>query len=213
MQLAEAIREFLGRVRLARKVEAIDSPAAFSRFLGNKAAFVSQKKLYEYVKTRMGLTYPEHFKDDVFIASLNIAKWRVYAACLSDLAVWMAANLAATGVAHDDAKAVALHCHERVVLDRFDAAEMHGDINEILTAFADRLALADLAALAEGETAFSLSPKELVRWAPISDKLKRYDTEIVINSLRFAWMAIREDFRKAFNANAVMEKWRVGERV
>ncbi len=69
-----------------------NSAAGYADFLDSRAAFVSQKKLYEYVKQRMGMSFPVHFADDQFIASLNIAKLRVYAACLSDLALWMAAR-------------------------------------------------------------------------------------------------------------------------
>jgi len=204
-----ALSGYFSRFGAFRPNPPIDSTSAFADFLRDRAAFVAQKKLFEYVQQRMGMSYPEHFANDVFIASLNIAKLRVYAACLSDLAIWMAALVGPAGT-EDDAKRLAKSSYDRIVAERISAKELQGDPNEILTAFASRLALANLAMMAEGENAFSHSPRELVRWAPIADELKRYDTEIVINSLRFAWLAIRDEFRRKFDAEAVMEDWRKG---
>lgn len=206
--LGGLLGEFFARLSAFRKVEPIDSVGAFGYFLATRAAFVSQKKLYEYVKQRMGISYPAHFKDDAFIASLNIAKWHVYAACMSDLAVWMGGQLHAAGASSAEAAAIVKGAFEHAVIERFDRSQFSGDLSELIRTFGDRVALADWAAMAEDENAFSLSPKELVRWAPISDELKKYDTEIVINSLRFAWLGIRDQYRKAIQPDAVLADWR-----
>ena len=76
-----------------KRLEPVDSSKAFGEFLAARAAFVSQKTLFGYVKTRMGMKYPKMFQDEIFIESLNISKWQVYAACLSDLAIFMAAQV------------------------------------------------------------------------------------------------------------------------
>ncbi|MEM7464964.1 MAG: hypothetical protein AAF362_20020, partial [Pseudomonadota bacterium] len=87
------IQDFFERFSVFKKVQPIDSVDRFQEFLATRAAFVGQKKLYEYIKTRMGMKYPKVFQDDIFIESLNIAKWHVYAACMSDLGVWMSAQV------------------------------------------------------------------------------------------------------------------------
>jgi hypothetical protein len=207
------LREFFARLSVFRRVEPVDSVHAFCEFLATRAAFVSQKKLYEYVKQRMGLSYPKHFEDDLFIRSLNIAKWHVYAAGLSDLAIWMAAQAYMRGADADEAAALSRHAFGWVVAERFDREEFTGDADELIRAFGDRAALADWAKMAEKENAFRLSPQELVRRAPISDELKNYDTEIVINSIRFAWLGIRDQFRNAFDAEAVLADWRGNHQV
>ena len=51
------------------------------------------------------------------------------------------------------------------------------------------------------------SPAALVRWAPIADKLKKFDSEIVENSVKFAWRDIREQFNKRLDAAAVAADW------
>ena len=41
--------------------------------------------LYNYLKTRMGTKWVLHFDDEVFLASINKAKWNIYAIALQDL--------------------------------------------------------------------------------------------------------------------------------
>ena len=54
-------------------------------FIQSKSAWVSQVTLYSYLKTRMGTRYVLHFDNDVFMASLDIAKWNIYSVALQDL--------------------------------------------------------------------------------------------------------------------------------
>ena len=54
-------------------------------FIQTKSAWVSQVTLYSYLKTRMGTRYVLHFDNDVFMKSVNEAKWNIYAVSLQDL--------------------------------------------------------------------------------------------------------------------------------
>ena len=206
-ELESAIREFFSRFSVFKRPEPIDSAARFGEFMATRSAFVSQKKLYEYVKTRMGLSYPRHFRDDVFIESLNIAKWHVYAAAMSDLAVWMTAQTyGRTGDADECAK-IARYWYARALEDRFDSTIAEA-LPRIEADFGNRVELTDWAVRGRKDYAFTLSPKELVRWAPISDELKQYDVEIVENSIRFAWVQIRTDFNAVYDHEAFIADWR-----
>lgn len=197
------------RVRLSpfKRLEVVNSSEAFSEFLAARAAFVSQKTLYGYVKTRMGMKYPAMFQDDIFIESLNIAKWQIYAACLSDLAIFMAAQVYARNGDTKEASAIAEKHYINAIESRFRDAEFTGNAEVLIEAFRDRLVLVDWIHAIEAEGAFKESPKALVRWAPIDDELKKYDGEIVENSIRFQWQRIRSDFRKAFNIDAFLADW------
>ena len=57
-------------------------------FVQTRAAYVAQTSLYGYLKTRMGTRYRYMFDDEVYSKSIDFAKWRIYASCLSDLAVF-----------------------------------------------------------------------------------------------------------------------------
>ena len=69
--------------------------------------------------------------------------------------------------------------------------------------FTARLALVDWAAR-HGTAAFEKSPRALIELAPIVDALKAYDSEIVVNSMRFKWQGIRAELTQRLNAQAVL---------
>ena len=54
-------------------------------FIQKKSAWVSQVTLYGYLKTRMGAKYVLMFEDEIFLGSINKAKWNIYVVALQDL--------------------------------------------------------------------------------------------------------------------------------
>ena len=54
-------------------------------FIQRKSAWVSQETLYGYLKTRMGAKYVLMFEDEIFLGSINNAKWNIYMVALQDL--------------------------------------------------------------------------------------------------------------------------------
>ena len=86
-ELWSTIRDYLGIGRSRRRVPVADREA-LKLFLATRASHVAQTSLYGYLRTRAGMRYPELFDDDGFVLSINIAKWQIWLACLSDLAVF-----------------------------------------------------------------------------------------------------------------------------
>lgn len=200
LELWRIIREYF---QFARQ-ESIDDQQALKNFINTRASYVAQTALYGYLRTRAGMRYPELFDDDAFVRSINIAKWQMWLACVSDLAVYTGGLL-----------------RQRAGASNIQVAQlMQGVVDELLAdigipedageQFANgaqhvrqRVALCDWAAVSDDEQPFSHSPQALVEWAPIVDELKQLDEEIVINSVRFRWQKIRRDFRQALNAAAI----------
>ena len=65
-----------------KKIQSLDD---LENFIQTKSAWVTQVTLYGYLKTRMGTRYVLHFENDVFMSSVNLAKWNIYAVALQDL--------------------------------------------------------------------------------------------------------------------------------
>ena len=65
-----------------KKIKNLDQ---LENFIQTKSAWVTQVTLYSYLKTRMGTRYVLHFDNDIFMSSLNIAKWNIYFVALQDL--------------------------------------------------------------------------------------------------------------------------------
>lgn len=198
------LRDYLGIGRSRRREPIVDR-AGLGRFLDTRAAFVAQTSLYGYVRTRAGQRYPELFDDEPFVAAMNIAKWQIWLACLSDLAVFAGGRLAAgdPALAPSAGRLV-----QAVVAQVLEGVAVPPDAGSDFLAGADavraRLAACDWAAVGEAEAAFVESPPALVRWAPVVDDLKQVDEPIVLNSVRFRWQEVRRDLQALLDREALL---------
>ena len=182
----------------------IDTIAKVNDFVATRAAFVAQKKLYGYLKTRMGTRFVSMFTDEVFVESINVAKMHVFAACLSDLTVFCVSRaLEGSALSAEERAELARECFRQGMAANAGMAPDPADIGRWRDAFDARAAsvLWENAA-ATGEV-FEESPAALVKWAPIAPELKKHDAEIVRNSIRFAWNEVRIAYRKRLDAEAV----------
>ena len=202
-------REFAARLFRRRDSAPIDSIAALNRFAATRAAFIAQKTLYGYLKTRMGIRYPLMFDNDVFVDSVNIAKLHVFAACLSDLTIHAVAHALPDETLEDAVRRkIALDCFKAGLADNSDQFVEAFAMGEAVSEFVRRLDETDWRFGAKQRENFTRSPRALMRWAPIAPELKRFDEEIVENSIRFAWRDVRVQLQKRLVATAVVEELR-----
>jgi hypothetical protein len=205
---AELWRGVWSVLRTRRDRAPIDSIAALEDFVSTRSAYIAQKTLYSYVKARMGIRYPAMFADANIVASLNIAKLRVFAGCLSDLTIYAVAKVMHDRpVGNDERCALARRMFEAGLRANTAEAAETFPAGEEIEAFESRLAATDWRKGALEADNFTASPRALYQWAPIADKLKAFDAEIVANSIRFAWRDVREQFQKRIVAEAVAADW------
>lgn len=202
--LLRALHDYLGAGRHGR-MNAIADGAALARFIDSRASHVTQISLYGYLRTRAGTRYPELFSSDVFAAAINGAKWNLWLACVSDLAVYAGGLIAARTTLSSDAVRVLVSAAVDSILEAHGIPE---DADDSFPGGADalrrRIALTDFTAVEDGEGAFSESPAALVRFAPVVDEFKQLDAEIVMNSVRFRWPEIRQALRRDLDATAIV---------
>ena len=117
----------------------------------------------------------------------------------------MAVGLHDQPVGNDERQAMALRCYEAGLRQTVGEAPGQFPANDYIDEFKRRLAQTDWRVGALKPENFTASPGALVRWAPIADKLKKFDAEIVENSVKFSWREIREQFRKRIDARGA---WR-----
>lgn len=189
-----------------RRQERVHDRPTLVRFLNTRASYIAQTSLYGYLRTRAGMRYPELFTDDVFVVSINIAKWQVWLACLSDLAVY-AGGMLARQATRDEASAVST-LMQGALEDVLHATGVPAEAGDEFAAHAERararVRVCDWSRIRDDESAFSESPTALVRWAPIIDELKQLDEAIVRNSIRFRWQEVRRDLRRDLDAPALL---------
>lgn len=202
--IAELWRSFMPRVLRRDEREPVDGVDSLERFVSTRAAYVAQKSLYGYLKTRMGVQFPQMFEDDRFGESINIAKRNVFEACLSDLAVHaVAVATEGSGLSDSQRRALAAGCHERGLADNGLEESERFSPEAARAAFAARLSASDWRGRALGRDEFERSPEALVRWAPIVKEHKDLDAEFVMNSMRYAWIDVRRTFRRKIDRAAV----------
>ena len=178
-------------------------------FIETRAAYVAQTSLYGYLKTRMGTRYRVMFEDEVFSKSIDHAKWRTYASCLSDLAIFCVGTAVCDSKLNkDESEKMACFCFNTAVRQTFIDVVDDALAQQVIDRFAERAGQTDWRAAATGENAFERSPADLIRWAPVVDEFKELDREIVTNSTRYRWRDIREQLRKRIDAQAICSDWR-----
>ena len=191
-----------------KKADPLDRISRYEEFMGTRSAFIAQKSLYGYLKTRMGMKYPKMFDDEEFVTSINIAKWNIYAACLSDLAVFMTAQTLLNSGDRDEALDMARKLHKNCVYQRFDVDNFTGEKSELINEFANRLAFVDWVGACKFDGAFGTSPLALLKWSPIAENLKKFDAPLVHNSIKFSWQAKRKEFHSLYRHDAFIADWR-----
>lgn len=199
-----SIRDYFGKNNAARRIAITDSRGV-AHFLQTRSSHVGQTSLYGYIRTRAGTRYPDLFENDDYVVSINIAKWQVWIACLSDLSLYAGGLISArTGATADEVRTV-IETAAVSALDEIgdpdDAGDQFAVSRERLL---ERIKCADWRKIGDDNSAFSESPVALVKWAPIIDTLKDLDSEIVQNSVRFRWHEVRRDLRRDLDAEAVI---------
>ena len=200
-QATDSLRRWLRRWR---REEPIRDAGALRQFLQTRASHVAQMTLYGYLRTRAGTRFPELFDNDAFVASMNIAKWHVWLACLSDLAIHAGTVLRRRNIAAEDTGSLMRRLLEEILDDTGTPADAGPEFPAHAQRVRARLALCGWSAQADDEVAFAESPTALVYWAPIVDDLKALDEAIVRNSIRYRWHEVRRDLHKNLDAAAVM---------
>ena len=162
-------------------------------FIQSKSAWVTQVTLYGYLKTRMGTRYVLHFENDKFMASVNLAKWNMYAVALQDLTLftfsYLKTNLNYQDI--DKAKEIFLK-----ILDDETTNKMPLDIiEEAKKNFNERLQNINWNTY-YNDLPFNPSALSLYQWAPIADELKQLDRKIVLNSVILKWDIVKKEFNE-----------------
>ena len=162
-------------------------------FIQTKSAWVTQVTLYNYLKTRMGTRYVLHFDNDVFMASLDIAKWNIYSVALQDLTLftfsYLKVNFNFQNIDHSKeifSKILDDEISNKMPLDIIEEAKK--TFNERLQSINWEIYYKDLP--------FNPSALSLYKWAPIAEELKTLDRKIVLNSMILKWDIIKKEFEK-----------------
>ena len=167
-----------------------------SSFIDSRSSHVAQTSLYGYLKTRAGTRFPELFENPDILKSINIAKWHIWIACVSDLTIFIAKLAEQSGISADDNIDMMTRSFDRIIDNAGYPEEAGEDFATAVKKARQRIANITLSDSATDDDIFSHSPQALFYWSPIADELKERDEIIVRNSIRFRWIEVRRTCRK-----------------
>ena len=171
-----------------KKIKNLDH---LEEFIQTKSAWVTQVTLYNYLKTRMGTRYVLHFENDVFMGSVNLAKWNIYSVSLQDLTFFTFSYLNVNFNFQEIGKAKEIF---NKILDDEISNKMPLDIIETARkSFDERLEKINWNEYYQ-DLPFNPSALSLYKWAPIAEELKTLDRQIVLNSMILKWDIIKKEF-------------------
>ena len=171
-----------------KKIKNLDH---LEEFIQTKSAWVTQVTLYNYLKTRMGTRYVLHFENDIFMGSVNLAKWNIYSVSLQDLTFFTFSYLNVNFNFQEISKAKEIF---NKILDDEISNKMPLDIIETARkSFDERLEKINWNEYYQ-DLPFNPSALSLYKWAPIAEELKTLDRQIVLNSMILKWNIIKKGF-------------------
>ena len=173
-----------------KKIKNIDD---LESFIQQKSAWISQVTLYSYLKTRMGTKYVLHFDDEIFLTSINKAKWNIYAIALQDLTFYTLSylNVFYNFKDMDHAKRI----YEKILNEELKNKMPEDIIENGKEIFNKRLQKIEWKNYYKS-LPFNESALALYEWAPVAKELKTLDRKIVLNSMILKWENIEKEFIK-----------------
>jgi len=186
------IRNYVFPVKkITNRFRNINSKEDLRNFIQERSAHVTQTTLYGYIKTRIGSRYAMMFEDDVFLKSINLAKWNIYMAALADCTFYVFSYLI-------DKKNLKQNDSSEVFIQILDHERSNGLEDKLFEdtklEFNLRLKEIDWKNYHQDHP-FKNSGLSLLKWSPIAENLKVFDKEIVLNSIKLKWNLVENDFK------------------
>ena len=177
--------------KITNKFRDISSKEDLRNFIQERSAHVTQTTLYGYIKTRIGSRYAMMFEDEVFLKSINLAKWNIYMAALTDCTFYVFSYLI-------DKKNLKQNDALEIFIEIIENEKKNGLENELFEntklEFNQSLKKIDWKKYHQ-DNPFKNSGISLLKWSPIAENLKVFDKEIVLNSIKLKWNLVENEFK------------------
>ena len=186
------IRDYVFPIKkITNKFRSINSKKDLRNFIQERSAHVTQTTLYGYIKTRIGSRYAMMFDDEVFLKSINLAKWNIYMAALTDCTFYVFSYLI-------DKKNLNQNDALEVFVEIIENEKNNGLEDKLFVdtkiEFNQRLKEIDWKKYHQ-DNPFKNSGLSLLKWSPIAENLKVFDKEIVLNSIKLKWNLVENEFK------------------
>ena len=192
VNLLKDIRDYAFPIKkITNKFRSINSKKDLRNFIQERSAHVTQTTLYGYIKTRIGSRYAMMFEDEVFLKSINLAKWNIYMVALTDCTFYVFSYLV-------DKKNLKQNDALEIFIEIIEKEKENGLENKLFEntklEFNQKLKQIDWKKYHQ-DSPFKNSGLSLLKWSPIAENLKVFDKEIVLNSIKLKWNLVENEFK------------------
>lgn len=177
--------------RLFGASEPIVDRAGLAAFVDSNAAFVSQKCITEYCRSKAGVNWDKLMLEADFLDVVNVSRWQAFVHVLDDIVIILEGLLRPHCDGRLEELANALVALEDDVIKAHDIPIVpDGGWSEHLHQLKSRIGfLQEGPPHAPREIAKS-SGEKVFEVQPIHGKLRHHDHELVVNSVRFLMMGV-----------------------
>ena len=179
-----------------KKKKKIENYSDLKEFIQKNSSWVSQVTLYGYLKTRMGAKYVLMFEDEIFLGSINKAKWNIYVVALQDLTFYTISYLKNERNLHDIEKSKEIYF--QILEDELQNQLPKEIYEKAKSEFSKRYENINWSDYYKS-LPFNSSALSLYEWSPIAEELKTLDKKIVLNSMILKWDNIKKEFINIVN--------------
>ena len=186
------VRDYVFPIKkITNRFRKINSKKDLKNFIKERSAHVTQTTLYGYIKTRIGSRYAMMFEDEVFLKSINLAKWNIYMAALTDCTFYVFSYLIdKKNLTQNDALEIFME-----IIEDEKSNGLEGKLFEnTKIEFNQKLKEIDWKTYHQKDP-FRNSGLSLLKWSPIAENLKILDKTIVLNSIKLKWNLIENEFK------------------
>jgi hypothetical protein len=178
-----------------RRPPPIADRAALVDFLDTRAAFLSQKSIFDYARGRSGPYFPQMLKEQAFNDGVNEARWKNYPVAVSIVAEMVYGVLlpvmdkpAELAAALDEA---ALEAFDRYPVPPMLGSEYWAEARTALAARVNATALHPAKFVKDIPLPFA---DTFFKNMPIHERLREQDFELIRNQLRVNLLSMHRDF-------------------
>mgnify|MGYP006117022877 CR=1 FL=1 len=177
--------------KITNRFRKIDSKENLRNFIQERSAHVTQTTLYGYIKTRIGSRYAMMFEDEIFLKSINLAKWNIYMDSIIDCTFYVFSYLL-------DKKNLKQNDAEEVFLKIIEGEKKNGLEDKLFEEA--KLKFNQKKQTINWQEHHQLNPFKdsglsLYKWSPIAENLKVLDKTIVLNSMKLKWNLVENEFQ------------------
>ena len=177
--------------KITNKFRNISSKKDLKNFIQERSAHVTQTTLYGYIKTRIGSRYAMMFEDEVFLKSINLAKWNIYMDALIDCTFYVFSYLIdKKNLKQNDALEIFIE-----IIENEKSNGLEDKLFEDTKLKFDQILKEINWSRYHQDSPFKNSGISLLNWSPIAENLKLLDKEILLNSIKLKWNLVENEFK------------------